>query len=81
MSTATTTAPQTWTTPHQLTVLHQHQESTVDGVWKSRRHTGLSLLVCNCGHSTGWVATEDLDMDQVKREHGQAEPMGTPFVP
>jgi hypothetical protein len=77
----TATKQPTWATPHQAYILQQHQESTEDGTWKTRRTTGLVNAVCNCGHSTGWVETEDMDWEQWRGEHAQPTRLDAPFVP
>lgn len=78
---STATAQPTWTTPHQTYVTHQQQESTEDGIWKTKRTTGLVSAVCNCGASTGWVDSEDMDWEQWRSEHAQPMSLDTPFVP
>lgn len=62
--------PTTWVANHQLHLLNQTASRPGPGGWVERQPTGLSLAVCNCGYSSGWVATDQLRPAELLSEHG-----------
>ncbi|MEV6079672.1 hypothetical protein AB0L80_31855 [Streptomyces sp. NPDC052069] len=73
------TAPpesQEWQTEHQLTIRAQTETrpGTADSItgdrWAEHRKTGLTLIACNCGFTTGWTpATELPSLAELTSQH------------
>ncbi|MET8172838.1 hypothetical protein [Streptomyces clavifer] len=71
------TAAGPWATEHRLTIRTQTEtrpgplDETTGDRWAEHRHTGLTLVACNCGYTTGWVPAATLpSLTDLTRAHG-----------
>ncbi|MFH8668817.1 hypothetical protein ACH4F3_28610 [Streptomyces anulatus] len=62
---------QQWRTEHQLTIRTQIETRPGPDGWAEHRKTGLSLVACNCGFTTGWTPDTDLpSLVELTSQHG-----------
>ncbi|SCD61410.1 hypothetical protein [Streptomyces sp. PpalLS-921] len=60
-----------WRTDHQLTIRTQIETRRGSDGWAEHRKTGISLVACNCGFTTGWTPQADLpSLADLTRQHG-----------
>ncbi|MFE1543619.1 hypothetical protein ACFW61_24505 [Streptomyces microflavus] len=60
-----------WRTDHQLTIRAQIETRQCADGWAEHRKTGLSLVACNCGFTTGWVPAAGLpSLADLTSQHG-----------
>ncbi|GAA2108758.1 hypothetical protein [Streptomyces synnematoformans] len=62
-----------WTKRHELHLFRQAEQRPSSAGWTECQGTGLVHLVCNCGYSSGWIASDDMpSVEQLMADHGKA---------
>ncbi|MFD7428416.1 hypothetical protein ACFV6Z_15410 [Streptomyces sp. NPDC059818] len=71
------TAPGPWATEHRLTIRAQTAtrpgplDEATGARWAEHRKTGLLLVACNCGFTTGWVPGAEVPaLAELTEQHG-----------